>query len=459
MTRGESVQQLRADARAIFDAALEGVGARKAVNRHLSVTYNGDLTIGRIAQLSLASFDRIFVIGAGKAAAAMAIAVEDILCPNVQMSGIVNVKYGHAAPRPRYISVNECSHPLPDQSGVDGVRKIERILEQLTSKDLLFVLISGGASALLPAPAKGISLEEKLQTTELLLRAGATIDELNAVRKHLSTLKGGQLAFRANSATIVSLILSDVVGDRLDVIGSGPTIPDSSTFSDALGALKKYNLLDSVPSTVRLRLVQGHRGEIAETPKEVDLLCKTVYTVVVGSNRLAIEAAREAASSLGYKTLILSSTLQGEAREVAQVHAEILREVISSGNPIQRRACILSGGETTVTVLGMGKGGRNQEFALAAAISMSGLPNAVVLAAGTDGTDGPTDAAGAIVDGTTLLRANAKGLSLTDHLERNDSYTILEALDDLVKTGPTGTNVMDLNIMLVGDDFGINLSG
>jgi hydroxypyruvate reductase len=448
MNQHRTIRQLRADAQAIFWAGIEAVDAQKAVARHLSLDDDGILRIGTHIRIPLSHFRRAFVVGAGKAAAPMAVAVEGVISSSLLPQGLVNVKYQHTSPRPRFVLLNECGHPLPDEAGVTGTREIERILDQLTESDLLFVVVSGGASALLPAPVPGISLEEKQYTTELLLRAGADIYELNAVRKHLSTLKGGQLALRANPATVVALVLSDVIGDNLEVIGSGLTVPDSSTFGDALNVLKKHSLLGVLPEAVMQRLMQGVRCEIAETPKENNSIPNVVHNFVVGSNRLAIESAVQAARALGYQPLVLSSTLQGETREVARVHVEILREVISTCNPVKPPACLLSGGETTVTVHGSGKGGRNQEFALTAAIAMSGLPNAVILAAGTDGTDGPTDAAGGIVDGTTGARAIRMGLSPADHLDRNDSYPILDALDDLFKTGSTGTNVMDLNIML-----------
>ena len=451
MSENQTLRQLRADAQAIFWAGIEAVGAQKAVARHLSMDVdNNVLRIGADIGVPLSQFKRVFIIGAGKAAAPMAAAVEEVISPAFLPEGVVNVKYRHTSPLPRFVSLNECGHPLPDNAGVTGARKIESILSQLTERDLLFVLVSGGASALLPSPADGISLGEKQDTTELLLRAGADIYEINAVRKHLSTLKGGQLAMRAGRATVLALLLSDVIGDRLDVIGSGLTAPDPSTFSDALKVLEKYDLVRRVPVSVMKRLTQGARGEIPETPKTSSSISAVVHNVVVGSNRLAIQSAAQAARALGYQTIILSSTMQGETREVARVHAEILREVVSSGNPVQPPACLLSGGETTVTVRGAGKGGRNQEFALAAAIAAAELPNAVILAAGTDGTDGPTDAAGAMIDGTTLARATAMGLSPIDHLNRNDSYAILDALGELFKTGSTGTNVMDLNIMLAG---------
>jgi hydroxypyruvate reductase len=451
MSENQTLRQLRADAEAIFWAGIEAVDAQKVVARHLSMDVdNKVLRVGADICVPLSQFKRVFIIGAGKAAAPMAAAVEEVISPAFLPEGVVNVKYRHTSPLPRFVSLNECGHPLPDNAGVTGARKIESILAQLTERDLLFVLVSGGASALLPSPADGISLGEKQNTTELLLRAGADIYEMNAVRKHLSTLKGGQLAMRAGRATVLALLLSDVIGDRLDVIGSGLTVPDPSTFSDALKVLEKYDLVRRVPASVMMRLTQGARGEIPETPKTSSSISAVVHNVVVGGNRLAIQSAAQAARALGYQTIILSSTMQGETREVARVHAEILREVVSSGNPVQPPACLLSGGETTVTVRGAGKGGRNQEFALAAAIAAAELPNAVILAAGTDGTDGPTDAAGAMIDGTTLARATAMGLSPIDHLNRNDSYAILDALGELFKTGSTGTNVMDLNIMLAG---------
>jgi hydroxypyruvate reductase len=445
--------QLRRDATTIFRAGLHAVDAEEAVRRHVQIdvpAYRLHLSSGE--SLSLSQFKRAFAVGAGKAAAPMAFALEQLIAPVFEPQGIINVKYGHTSPRPRFIDLHEAGHPLPDSSGVEGTRRIEQLVGGLADTDLLFVLISGGASALLAAPAEGISLEEKQQTTDLLLRSGADIYELNAVRKHLSSLKGGQLALRARPATVVSLILSDVIGDRLDVIGSGLTSYDPSTFEDAERVLRKYNLLERVPASVRDRLREGCNGHIPETPKSINTFSDGVYNLIVGSNRLAIEAAADAARSLGYNTAILSSTLQGETRVVARAHAEILREVISSGNPVQRPACLLSGGETTVSVRGSGTGGRNQEFSLAAALAVSGLRNTVVLAAGTDGTDGPTDAAGAVVDGTTAARAGARGFSLIDHLDRNDAYPLLDAVDDLLRTGSTGTNVMDLNIMLAGED-------
>ncbi|MBV9302251.1 MAG: glycerate kinase [Acidobacteriaceae bacterium] len=443
----KSTSRLRRDAIAIFRAALAAANAGNAVRRHLQIQ-SGQVKAGSV-RLPLKNSDRIFLIGVGKAAIKMAASVKQVFGATLS-GGTVVTKRGHATRRLRGIEIIEAGHPLPDHAGVQGSIAIQQLLRELNARDLLIVAISGGASALLPAPAERITLEAKQQTTDLLLKAGATIHELNAVRKHISTLKGGQLASLAYPATVVSLILSDVIGDQLDVIGSGPTAPDTSTFGDALNVLRKFGLMQRVPRTVRERLEQGARGQIAETPKPGDPLFKHVHNIVVGSNRLALKAAALEARSRGFCPLILSSTIEGETREVARTHAQILREVALSGNPVRPPACILSGGETTVTVRGGGRGGRNQEFALAAALELDGAQNLLVLSAGTDGTDGPTDAAGAIATGDTIERSRRLGLDAARHLAANDSYPFLDRLGDLVKTGPTGTNVMDVHVLLAG---------
>jgi hydroxypyruvate reductase len=298
----------------------------------------------------------------------------------------------------------------------------------------------------MPLPVEGLTLEEKQATTRLLLACGATIHEINAVRKHISRIKGGQLARLAAPARVESLLLSDVIGDDLDVIGSGPTAPDASTFATAGAILDRYQIRQRVPAAVRHRIEQGERGEIPETPKPADSLFARVRNTVVGGNRLALDAAARAARQLGYRTLILSSTIEGETREIARMHAAIAREIAATGRPARPPACIITGGETTVTIKGDGLGGRNQEFALAAALEIAGLDRVVVFSAGTDGTDGPTDAAGAIADGQTLERKPEARL----FLERNDSYNYFQPLGDLIITGPTNTNVMDVRLILVG---------
>jgi hydroxypyruvate reductase len=441
-----SERQLRIQARSIFRAALEASDPAEAVLRNVRVS-GGRLTAGK-QTYRLSSFRRIFVIGAGKASAAMAQAIEKLLGRTIH-SGLVNVKYGHLA-RLRRIELNECGHPVPDEAGVRGAQRIAAIAEGAGAEDLVICVMSGGGSALMPSPAPPVTLEEKQAVTRLLLASGANIHEINALRKHISLLKGGQLARLAAPATVLSLMLSDVIGDDLDVIGSGPTAPDAATFASAHAVLEKYGLLDKVPASVRERLEKGVRGEIADTPKSADPLFRKVQNLVVGSNALAVEAAARKARELGLRPLVLSTRIEGETRDVARMHAAIAKEAAASGRPVKPPACLISGGETTVTLRGSGRGGRNQEFALAAAIDLAGCANVVVLSGGTDGSDGPTDAAGAIADGKTVSRALALGLDPADFLARNDSYSFFDPLGDLLKTGPTNTNVMDVRLVLVG---------
>ena len=422
---------LRRQALSIFRAALAAADPVDAVVRHLR---------GR----DLSRFRHIYVIGAGKAGASMALAAERVLGRRIT-AGLVNVKYGNTA-KLRRIELNPCGHPLPDEPGVAGSTRIAEIASQAGVGDLVLCLISGGASALLPLPAHPITLAEKQAATQLLLACGATIHEINTVRKHVSRIKGGQLARLAAPATVESLLLSDVIGDDLDVIGSGPTAPDASTFAGALAILEKYGLVERVPASVRERLQQGVRGELPETPKPGDRLFRGVRNVLVGNSRLALDAAARRARALGFRTLVLSSEIQGETREIARMHAAIAREIVATSRPVKAPACIITGGETTVTLRGDGLGGRNQEFVLAAALEIAGLRNVVAFSAGTDGSDGPTDAAGAIADGETLRR----NPEARRYLDRNDSYHYFQSLNDLVITGPTNTNVMDVRIFLVG---------
>jgi hydroxypyruvate reductase len=378
----------------------------------------------------------------------MAQAMERLLGRRIA-GGLINVKYGHLA-KVRRIELHECGHPVPDEAGVRGAERIAAIAREAGPEDLLVFLGSGGASALMPSPAPPITLEEKQATTRLLLASGANIHEVNAVRKHISLLKGGQLVRLAHPATVVSLLLSDVIGDDLDVIGSGPTAPDASTFAVAHAVLDKYGLLDKAPRAVMERIEAGRRGEIPETPKPGDDLFERVQNLVVGSNALAVTAAAAEARRLGLRPLVLSTLIEGETRDVARMHAAIAREAVLSGRPVKPPLCLISGGETTVTLRGDGLGGRNQEFVLAAAMDLAGLANVVVLSGGTDGTDGPTDAAGAIADGRTISRAGELRLNAAKLLANNDSYHFFEPLGDLVKTGPTNTNVMDVRLVLVG---------
>jgi glycerate 2-kinase len=429
----------------IFMAGLRAVDPEEAVRRHVELLGNR-LRVGE-RFYALHRFQRIIVTGAGKGTAPMARALEDILGDRLTTGAII-VKYGHGLPLKK-IRVLEAGHPVPDQAGLNATRLILDGLEQYSADDLVLCAFSGGGSALTPAPRPPLSLLDKQQTTELLLASGAAIDEVNALRKHLSLSKGGQLARLAAPATVVSLLLSDVVGDPLDVIASGPTVPDPSTFADCLKIIEGYGLHDRLPAVVVKLLKEGAAGLMAETPKPGDAVFKKVQNLVVGSNRAALLAAAAEARRLGYHVLILSSFLQGEAREIARALTGIGKEIVYSDNPIPSPACILAGGETTVRVQGRGKGGRNQELALAAALSLEGWAHIALLSAGTDGTDGPTDAAGAFADGETCQKARQMGMKAAAYLADNDSYTFFDRLGQLFKTGPTRTNVMDLMCLLV----------
>jgi glycerate 2-kinase len=413
----------------IFAAALRASDPAEAVRRHMPPAEEFDL------------FRNIWIVGAGKASARMAAAVEGMLGDRVT-SGVIATKDGHLAATKR-TQLRECSHPVPDQRGVAAALEVLSIARTATQEDLIICCLSGGASALLPLPADGISLGDKQETTRLLLASGAPIHEINAVRKHLSQIKGGQLAAAAYPASVLSLILSDVIGNNLDVIGSGVTAPDSSTYADAFAVLQKYELIERVPPAVRSRLTDCTSPE---TPKGDHPAFQRTRNIVVGSNDLALTAAADRADALGYSSIVLSSFIEGETRDVARIHAAIAKELAAFDRPISRPACVISGGETTVTIRGDGKGGRNQEFVLAAAIDIAGMKDVCIMSAGTDGTDGPTDAAGALCDGETLRRAP----DAASFLARNDSYRYFEPLGDLIKTGPTGTNVMDVRIVLAG---------
>lgn len=425
--------QSRQDAMAIFEAALEAAQPAAAIERNVRLGDQGRAMLVGGRSYDLDSYRRILVVGAGKATAAMATAVERLLGGRIS-GGLINVKYGHTEKLER-IAINECSHPVPDQAGVDGTARIHALVSEARKDDLVLCLISGGASALTPLPVPGMDLAAKQALTSRLLEAGANIHQMNIVRKHLSRFKGGRLAEAAYPATMLTLILSDVIGDDPSTIGSGPTAPDPSTVADAHELLEQFGIGADLP--------------LEETPKPGDALFRRVQNTVIGSNRLAIDAASKKAAELGWTPVVLSSYIEGETREIALMHSAIAREVVATGQPAAVPVCLISGGETTVTIQGTGKGGRNQEFVLAAALALNGMPQVTVLSGGTDGTDGPTDAAGAIADGLTLTRARMANADAKKSLANNDSYHFFEALGDLVKTGPTGTNVMDLRLLLV----------
>ncbi|MGB6340318.1 MAG: glycerate kinase, partial [Candidatus Aminicenantaceae bacterium] len=389
------VDKLRQDAEVIFRAGLSAVDSNAAVTRFLK-RKDRVLTVDN-SSYDLEDYENVYVVGAGKASAAMAQAVERILGERIK-AGVVNVKYDHTLLLD-IITLNEAGHPVPDEAGLKGTQRIVKLLEKTGEKDLVLCLISGGGSALLPYPAEGITLDEKRQLTQILLESGATIHEMNVLRKHVSRVKGGKLARLAYPATLVTVILSDVIGDDLDSIASGPTVPDRSTYADCLRILHKYSVQDNIPKAVLDHLEKGAQGLIEETPKADDPAFFKTQNVIVANNSLAVQAAKSKADELGYNSLTLSSYIEGETKDVALVHAAIAKEILKTGEPVSKPACVISGGETTVTICGKGKGGRNQEFVLAAAIAIDGLEKVVILSGGTDGTDGPTDAAGALADG------------------------------------------------------------
>jgi len=442
----EETKVLRQHALDIFQAGLDAVDPVESIFRHVKVSADVLEICGQ--RFVLSNFEKIIVVGAGKAGALMGRALEQLLGNRI-VDGVIVTKQGHGMPLKK-VRLYEASHPVPDQRGIEGAEQMLSLVQAAGDRDLVLCLISGGGSALMVSPAAGITLEDKQAVTRLLLACGADIHEINTIRKHLSRIKGGGLAGLAYPATVVNLILSDVVGDDLNVIASGPTVPDTSTFSDAHRICRKYGIWNQVPAPVKKRLEAGLQGDIPETPKAGNRIFKENYSQLVGTNIQALEAAGVKARELGYNVMILSSTIEGEARAAAKELAGVAREVRESGNPIAPPACILCGGETTVTIRGQGKGGRNQEFALSAACTIENLDDVVILAGGTDGNDGPTDAAGAIVDGRTLARAAELKLAPQDHLKHNDAYHFFQPLHDLLMTGPTGTNVMDVYMAIVG---------
>lgn len=440
----------RKDLRRIYEAGIRAVNARQAVLNCLEIA-DGHLEIrskGRpFRRFNLDNLDHIYVVGAGKAGAAMAGACETILGDRIT-AGAVCVKYGHGEDLNR-VRVFEAAHPVPDENGLTGAGAILDLVRGAGENDLILSLISGGGSALIPLPANGISLAEKQEVTRRLLECGADIREINCIRKHMSRIKGGQMARAAWPAFVVNLIISDVVGDPLDAIASGPLTGDPSTFGQALDILSSYGLAEQIPVAVRAHLEAGSAGAFPDTPLPGDDLFQKVGNLICAANITALEAARAAAAELGYQALILSSAIEGDTARAARFHAAIAREVLASGHPCPAPACIISGGETTVLLTGTGKGGRNMEFALQASRLIQGDARILVAGIGTDGTDGPTDAAGAMADGTSLDRAAALGMDYSAIAANNDSYPFFKALGDLIVTGPTRTNVMDLRIMLI----------
>ncbi len=397
--------------------------------------------------IDLLPFKHVFVVGGGKAGDAMARAIEEILGERIT-AGLVNVPHG-TKQKTRIIKLNEASHPVPDQAGIAGTCHMIAIAEQAEQNDLVICLISGGGSSLMPLPREGITLEDKQTLTNALLKSGAAITEINVVRKHLSAFKGGWLAKKAYPATVLNLILSDVMDDPLDSIASGPTVPDPSTFSDARKILEKYGLWCTAPVSVREVLTCGEMGLLEETPKAGDPAFEKTKNFVIGNNQTAIQAAVEFLRSEGLNTLLLADFLEGEARQAGQALAKFANEVFAYGKPLPKPLGVVAGGETTVTVTGTGSGGRNQELALSAALHLNEPQWGVIASLSTDGVDGPTCAAGAIVDSCTLKRAKRLKLTPQTFLKENDSHHFFSKLGDLIITGPTGTNVNDITVIVV----------
>ena len=439
-------RDLRADLTRIAQVALAEVAPETCLCR--AVHLNGEYLSIAQEHFDLAQIRQIVVVGMGKASARMATTLDDLLGERIS-GGLVVTADGYKVPT-RRVEVVEASHPVPDARGRAAAERIVALVEEANEEDLVIVLISGGGSALLPLPASGITLSDLAAINELLLRSGAKIQEINTVRKHLSQVKGGQLARHAFPAQVLTLVLSDVPGDPLNAIASGPTVGDPTTFDQAKRILRQYRLWEEIPDPVRKRVEAGVRGEIEETPKPGDDVLQRVTTTIIGSGSDALDAAREEGDRLGYHTLSLTTTLEGEAREVGKIMAALAREEASNGRPVPLPALILAAGETTVTVRGTGKGGRNQELALSAAQGIEGLSGVVIASLGTDGRDGPTDAAGGMVDGGTIGRMRKQGIDPGESLAQNDAYHVLSQSGDLVITGPTGTNVADLCLILVG---------
>ncbi len=434
----------------IFSAAL------KAVDPSLIIKEHAD----RIqAEFISSGLKQIFLTGFGKASFQMAKAFLESTEPDIIKNGIVITKYGHkvrdelrvTSDESRKIKVYEASHPVPDENGLNATKEIIELLHTSDKETLILCLVSGGGSALLVSPYDGITLKDKQLVTDRLLKAGADITELNAVRKHLSKVKGGRLAQIAHPAQVISLMISDVIGDKPDVIASGPTAPDSSTFSDAIDVIYRYRLNESIPPNIMDMFYKGRDGNIPETPSPDNPIFNNVSNLIIGSNAGALSAAKDKAEELEFNTEIISSDLAGEAKTAGK---RLAKKAIETRNTLhathnKKKVCLISGGETTVTVKGTGKGGRNTELALSFAREIHGIYGITLLSAGTDGTDGPTDAAGAIVNGKTIDSAKSLELDPDEYMKNNDSYNFFKQINSLLFTGPTGTNVMDIQIIII----------
>jgi len=427
-----------------MNAALAAADPARIIRKNLKLS--GSILHVDKLQYTLKDYRRIFVIGGGKASGYMAEEIEKLLGKWITRGLVITPDYLRPTPRRRRIRYHAATHPIPSRKGVDGVLAMLRLVDDISRDDLVIVLVSGGGSALMPLPVEGINLNDEAKVTSLLLRSGASIDEINTVRKHLSQVKGGRLAERLYPATVLTLIISDVVGDKIDSIASGPTAPDPTTYHDVELVLKKYDLWFQIPKNARRVITHGLSGSIPETPKQKDKVFRRVQNVIVGNNRASCLAAASAMTKAGYRTQVLSIQITGEAREVGRIFGSIVRDIRDNSLPFAPPAALIAGGETTVTVRGKGKGGRNQELALAAAVKISGSYGVVVGSFATDGIEGRTNAAGAVADGSTITRGLRLRMDPEEFLRNNDSYRYFSKLKDLVMMGPTGTNVNDIAI-------------
>lgn len=436
---------LRESAQKILDSALKAVDPYHLVFEKVK-RENDRLSFQSGYELYLNNYSNTYLLGIGKGVAPMAKAMSELLDDEL-VSGEIIVKYEHGEDVNK-VYVHEAGHPIPDENTLKATSLVLEEFKNLDESDLVFVLLTGGGSALFELLPESVSLDDLQKLNQTMLGCGATIHEINCIRKHISLIKGGQLARLISPAKVVTLALSDVVGDDLSVIASGPTTPDESTFVDAFSIIEKYNIVDKIPQSILDVLNDGVNGKTSETPKSNDIIFDSVTNMVIGSNIVSLKVAEQKAKEIGFNTLVLTSMIQGEVKELAKVIEALIREIQQSNNPIEKPACLLIGGEPTLKVMGKGKGGRNQEFALA--VLDKGIEKPYLyLSCGTDGTDGPTDAAGAIVTHTTSQKADLLNLNIKEYLQNNDAYNYFSPLNDLIKTGPTRTNVMDIMITLV----------
>ncbi len=442
--------KIHRDVLAAMDEALAAANPARIIRKHLRLT--GQVLRADALRFRLKEYRRIFVIGGGKASGHMAEEVEKLLGEWITRGLVIIPDYLRPRPQGCRISYRAATHPIPTRKGMDAVLAMLSLVENVSRDDLVIVLLSGGGSALMPLPVQGISLNDEVRITSLLLKSGASIEEINIVRKHLSQVKGGRLAERLYPATILSLIISDVVGDKIDSIASGPTAPDPTTFRNAERVLKKYHLWSRIPTSTRKIISAGLAGSIPDTPKEKSNAFKHVHNLIVGNNRESCLAAAAALKKAGYRTHILSIKVTGEAREAGRIFGSIARDIRENALPFASPSALVAGGETVVTVQGKGKGGRNQELVLAAATKISASEGVVIGSFATDGIEGQTDAAGALADGRTVIRGLKLGMDPEEYLKNNDSYHYFSKLKDLITTGPTGTNVNDITILAARDE-------